>query len=209
MSTPKESRPPGHGTRIPGWVKTAVVTLMITRGIGAKVAVKRSVTVPEGEPVSDGHGGTRPAKKGEKRKLSEFVSWRHAHRWSEEPEVIQGRLQVAEDHKALIRHETRKITREIVREMPMMVRGVRPKRDEYGEIKWKDGKILCEDVGAPVQVQAWQVVLKLSQQVEDAPATKVEMNHSGKVGLGVTLDLQRLTAEERELEQELANLNEP
>jgi hypothetical protein len=186
MSTPKEPRPPGHGTRIPGWVKTAVVTLMITRGIGAKVAVRRSVTVPEGEPVSDGNGGTRPAKKGEKRKLSEFVSWRHAHRWSEEPEVAQARLQIAEDHKALIRHETRKITREIVREMPMMARGVRPRRDEYGEVIRKDGKILCEDVGAPVQVQAWQVVLKLSQQVEDAPATKVEMSTPGGIQVEAT-----------------------
>jgi hypothetical protein len=100
--------------------------------------------------------------------------------------VAQARLQIAEDHKALIRHETRKIIKEIVQEMPMMARGVRPKRDKFGEVERENGKILCEDIGAAVQTQVWQVAAKLSQQHEDAPATKVELSTPGGIQVEAT-----------------------
>ena len=86
-----------------------------------------------------------------------------------------------------MRQRTRKIARDIVKHMPTMVRGIRPKRDEFGNIERKDGKILYEDIGAAVQTQVWQVVLKLSQQVEDAPATKVELSTPGGIQVEVNL----------------------
>ena len=112
----------------------------------------------------------------------------------------------SEAHRREMSVEGEKLDRLLAKQYQMMAQGVRPVLNEVGEAKRdKNGKQLVERLPPAVHVQALGGAGALAARLNPA-AQRVEMEHSG--GVRLNLDLDRLRAEERELEQELATLNE-
>lgn len=198
----------GRGPVKPRWVRDAADEAIVVHGLGQDSAARTLVTVPEGWPVSDGAGGTRPAMHGERRHLGEFVSKRTLGLWIHSDRVKRLREIAKAEHTERLRIRTRQLVDTTADNLLPIIEGKQPILDEYGRPK-RDatGQVLHEPVPATVRIQAGNLAVKLAEYAEGPPAQKVEMEHSG--GVRLNLDLDRLRAEERELEQELATLNEP
>jgi hypothetical protein len=181
------------GSRIPTWVRKEGIRVLVEMGVGATEARKVSVPVPKGTPVKDDDGKERPAKNGEMRKLGEFVSERTVHRWHMSPEVAALRKAKTDAWFMQMQTKTRKTGLLAMDQLNMLVQGLRPVLDEHGRVSQKpvavveNGQtvvkmmVVYRQVQESVQVQAIQAHLAAMRQVEDAPATKVEMSHSGTI----------------------------
>jgi len=107
--------------------------------------------------------------------------------------------------------KTRKTGLLAMDQLNMLVQGLRPVLDEHGRVAQKpvavveNGQtvvkmmVVYRQVQESVQVQAIQAHLAAMRQVEDAPATKVELSTPG----GIQVNVAKLTPEELEAKREV------
>lgn len=176
----------GRGPVKPRWVRDAADEALVVHGLGQKTALKFSVTVPAGWPVSDGEGGTRPALEGEKRPLGEFVSERCLGMWIASDRVKRLREIAKAQHVEQLRIRTRQLVDATADHLRPIIEGKQPILDDYGRPK-RDGtgQVLHEPVPATVRIQAGNLAVKLAEYAEGPPAQRVEMEHSGEVKVEV------------------------
>ena len=176
---------------IPKWVKRAAITLMVGQGVGTTSAADRLVPVPEGTPIRDPDGTMRPARKGEQRRLGDFISWRTLMRLRSSPKVKALLAQREQDHADIMLQTARKNDLAVGTHIQPMIQGLRPVVDEYGRVVKRrvngpDGhpedRVLYERIPAQVQVQAMQVAGRVSERVSP-PTQRLELEHSGSVSI--------------------------
>ena len=175
----------GRGPVKPRWVRDAADEALVVHGLGQKTALRYSVTVPAGWPISDGEGGTRPAWEGEKRHLGEFVSERCLGLWIASDRVKRLREIAKTEHVERLRIRTRQLVDTTVDSLRPIIEGKQPRLNKYGEPRRDaDGRLMHEAVSATVRIQAGNLAVKLAELAEGPPAQRVEMEHSG--GMKIT-----------------------
>ena len=167
---------PEKRTKIPAWIRLAVWSIMI-QGTGIRKLRAMHITAQEaGLPVSfrTGCGRDRQSLKDERFLIGDLVNEDTCRKWQKSEAFRAERAAYYAAFSDSLQAKGAIAAEAALDLAPLMIKGVRPKRDKYGQQVTEGGKPVYEPVAAAVSAQMAGVALQAHARMQAAAAPPAE-----------------------------------